>query len=74
MRQVRQDLPICLPTVLTVLGKEGDMKDLFPWLIALLACMTLMVSNGLSITGLPVYDEALLSEFGWSRVSSSFAT
>jgi len=48
------------------------MKDLFPWLIALLACMTLMVSNGLSITGLPVYDEALLSEFGWSRGQLKF--
>ncbi len=48
------------------------MKEWFPWLITLLACMTLMVSNGMSITGLPVYDEALLSEFGWSRGELKF--
>ena len=34
--------------------------------------MTLMVSNGMSISGLPVYDEALLGEFGWSRGELKF--
>ena len=48
------------------------MKSIFPWLIAVLAGVTMMVSNGLSITGLSVYDEALLGEFGWSRSALKF--
>ncbi len=48
------------------------MKSIFPWLIAVLAGVTMMVSNGLSITGLSVYDEAILGEFGWSRSALKF--
>ena len=43
------------------------MKKYYPWLIAVLACLTLMVSNGMTLTGLSVFDESLLNEFGWSR-------
>lgn len=48
------------------------MKAYYAWVIALLACLTLMVSNGMSITGLPVYDESLLNEFGWDRGALKF--
>jgi len=37
------------------------------WFAAIVGCLTLLVSNGLSITGLPVFDSALLDEFGWAR-------
>ena len=43
------------------------MKRYYPWLMALLGMMVLMVSNGLIVTGLTVFDESLLNEFGWSR-------
>lgn len=48
------------------------MARVFPWVIALLAAIALMVSNGMSITGLPVYDEAIIGEFGWSRGELKF--
>ena len=43
------------------------MKRYYPWLMALLGMMVLLVSNGLIVTGLTVFDESLLKEFGWSR-------
>ena len=48
------------------------MQRYFPWLMALLACLSLMVSNGMSISGLSVFDESLLGEFGWSRGELKF--
>ena len=43
------------------------MKRYYPWLMALLGMLVLLVTNGLVITGLTVFDESLLNEFGWSR-------
>ena len=43
------------------------MKRYTPWLMALLGMLVLLVTNGLIITGLTVFDESLLKEFGWSR-------
>ena len=43
------------------------MKRYYPWLMAVLGMLVLLVSNGLVITGLTAFDEALLKEFGWSR-------
>lgn len=48
------------------------MKKYFPWLMAVMAAMTLLVSNGMAITGLSVFDESLLQEFGWSRGELKF--
>ncbi|WP_200821300.1 MFS transporter [Oceanicoccus sp. KOV_DT_Chl] len=48
------------------------MKLYYPWLMAILAALTLLVSNGMAITGLSVFDEALLGEFGWSRGELKF--
>ena len=47
-------------------------KNYFPWVIAILASLTLMVSNGMSISGLSVFDESLLNEFGWNRGELKF--
>ena len=44
----------------------------FPWVIAVVAMIVLLVSNGLTATSLSVYDEALLTEFGWSRGELKF--
>lgn len=42
-------------------------QRLLPWVIALAAMVILMVSNGLTLTGLTAFDRALLDEFGWAR-------
>lgn len=43
------------------------MKRYYPWLMAVMGMLVLLVSNGLVITGLTAFDESLLREFGWSR-------
>ncbi len=42
------------------------------WLIAASAMTVLMISNGLIIGGINVFDESLLNEFGWSRSDLKF--
>jgi sugar phosphate permease len=48
------------------------MQKYYPWVISGFACIALLVSNGMSITGLSVFDEYLLDEFGWSRGELKF--
>ena len=48
------------------------MKRFYPWLIAVMAMLVLLVSNGLTVTGITAFDEALLNEFGWSRGALKF--
>jgi hypothetical protein len=48
------------------------MQEYYPWLIAAVACLGMMFSNGLIVIGLPVYDEAVLAEFDWDRGSLKF--
>jgi MFS family permease len=43
------------------------MKRYYPWLMAIMGMLVLLVSNGLTVTGLTAFDESLLKEFGWSR-------
>ncbi len=50
----------------------GKSSKYFPWVIAVLASLTLMASNGMSISGLSVFDESLLNEFGWNRGELKF--
>jgi len=44
----------------------------YPWVIAGLALFMLMVTNGMTTTGLTAFDESLLKEFGWSRGELKF--
>ncbi len=44
----------------------------FLWLIAALTALALMTSNGMSISGLSVFDESLINEFGWGRGELKF--
>ncbi len=39
---------------------------LYPWFIAIFAGVVLMVSNGQTISGLSVFDNEFMNEFGWS--------
>lgn len=39
----------------------------YPWLIAAIGLLVLFVSNGFTATALSVFDESLLTEFGWER-------
>ena len=42
-------------------------KIFYGWYVALVAMLTLLVSNGMTITGMTIFDPAILQEFGWSR-------
>lgn len=42
-------------------------QRIMPWVIAVAAMLILMVSNGLTLTGITAFDKALLDEFGWQR-------
>ena len=48
------------------------MKRYYPWLIAIMGLLVLMISNGLTITGITAFDPSLLAEFGWSRAVLKF--
>lgn len=47
-------------------------KLFYGWVIAALTMGTLMISNGLIIPGITVFDGALLEEFGWNRGTLKF--
>jgi len=44
----------------------------YGWVIALCAMATLLITNGMLIGGINVFDESLIKEFGWSRSSLKF--
>lgn len=48
------------------------MKRYYPWLMCIMAMLVLIVSNGMTMTGLTAFDESLLNEFGWSRGALKF--
>ena len=48
------------------------MKRYYPWLMAIMGMLVLMVSNGLTISGITAFDESLLTEFDWSRGALKF--
>ena len=39
----------------------------YPWLVAVVGMLTLFLSNGMTATGVTIFDSALLDEFGWDR-------
>ena len=43
------------------------LKRYYPWLMAVVGMLVLLVSNGLTVTGLTAFDESLLNDFGWTR-------
>ncbi len=45
---------------------------LYPWLVAFTGMLTLFVTNGMTATGITIFDPALLQEFGWGRGDFKF--
>jgi sugar phosphate permease len=39
----------------------------YPWVIAFIGMFALFLSNGMTATGITIFDPSLLDEFGWSR-------
>lgn len=48
------------------------MKRVYPWLMAGCAMLAMLISNGLTITGLSVFDASLLKHFGFSLGALKF--
>jgi len=48
------------------------MQSISHWMLALFASLALMVSNGMTLSGLSVYDSAFIEEFGWSMGAIKF--
>jgi len=47
-------------------------RPFYGWIIALAAMVTLLITNGLTISGIRVFDVSLLETFGWSRGALTF--
>jgi MFS family permease len=45
---------------------------LYPWVMAVMALTVLMITNGMTTTGITAFDEAILKEFGWKRGEFKF--
>ena len=45
---------------------------IYPWVVAIFGMLTLFLSNGMTATGITIYDPALLDAFGWSRGDFKF--
>ncbi|MFZ9709060.1 MAG: MFS transporter [Steroidobacteraceae bacterium] len=44
----------------------------YPWLVAIMGMLALFLSNGMTATGITIFDPSLLDEFGWSRGDFKF--
>ncbi|MSR00604.1 MAG: MFS transporter [Gammaproteobacteria bacterium] len=44
----------------------------YPWLVAFMGMFALFLSNGMTATGITIFDPSLLDEFGWSRGDFKF--
>ena len=44
----------------------------YPWLVAVVGMLALFLSNGMTATGITIFDPSLLDEFGWSRGDLKF--
>ncbi len=47
-------------------------NKVYPWAMAMMAMSLLLVTNGLTTTGITAFDSSLLAEFGWSRGELKF--
>ena len=44
----------------------------YPWVVAVMGMLALFLSNGMTATGITIFDPALLDEFGWARGDFKF--
>ena len=47
--------------------RDPQAPSAYPWFIAFVCMFTLFLSNGMTATGITIFDPSLLDEFGWSR-------
>lgn len=47
--------------------RDREAPSAYPWLIAFVGMFALFLSNGMTATGITIFDPSLLDEFGWSR-------
>lgn len=47
--------------------RDREASSAYPWLIAFVGMFALFLSNGMTATGITIFDPSLLDEFGWSR-------
>ncbi|MCE2989831.1 MAG: MFS transporter [Burkholderiales bacterium] len=45
---------------------------IYPWVMAAMALTVLMITNGMTTTGITAFDESILKEFGWKRGEFKF--
>jgi predicted MFS family arabinose efflux permease len=45
---------------------------IYPWVMAVMALTVLMITNGMTTTGITAFDESILKEFGWKRGEFKF--
>ena len=53
-------------------GAPAEAPRWYPWLVAVVGMLTLFVSNGMTATGVTIFDPSLLDEFGWERGAFKF--
>ena len=51
-------------------GREAP--KYYPWAVAVMGMLALFLSNGMTATGITIFDPSLLDEFGWSRGDFKF--
>jgi len=44
----------------------------YPWVVAVMGMLALFLSNGMTATGITIFDPSLLDEFGWARGDFKF--
>lgn len=49
-----------------------EQRQWTPWLVVLLSCASLVVSNGFTISGITAFDTVLLETFDWKRPEYKF--
>ena len=53
-------------------ASRQDTSRFYPWFVALVGMFALFLSNGMTATGITIFDPNLLDEFGWSRGDFKF--
>jgi sugar phosphate permease len=54
------------------LNAHSAQLRLYPWFVALIGMLALFVSNGMTATGITIFDPPLLDEFHWPRGDFKF--
>jgi sugar phosphate permease len=60
------------PAAASGASRANGVARRYPWFIATVGMLTLFMSNGLTATGLSVFDPALLDAYGWTRGELKF--